>query len=166
MGSTQLKTFKILSCTNCLPVPLKFQIIKLYGTLLKKKLRESLLGSLLSAKTHQILTVHHGKLGSSFRIYSYVLDIKYNNCFSLFAFDDKFQQEGLAQVAYIDCSSKEISCKKIGIQSGTVFLPAGNSTLEQGQEIHSLNYQEIATQVLEQLPDAQNLEDADVEVTI
>lgn len=67
-------------------------------------------------------------------------------------------------IAYVDCSSKEISCAKIGYQSGTVFLPSGNATLKDGIEIHSLNYLEIATQVLEQLPDAKLVDAESLEV--
>ena len=77
-------------------------------------------------------------------------------------------QEGLVSVAYVDCSSNDISCKKQGIQSGTVFLPAGNSTqlLQDGLEIHTLNYLEIATQVFEQLPDVQLIDEAGVQLVL
>ncbi len=75
-------------------------------------------------------------------------------------------QDGLVSVAYIDCSSKDISCSKLGYQSATVYLPAGNSTLQEGTEIHSLNYLEIAAQVLEQLPDAEILDQEGLEVII
>lgn len=67
-------------------------------------------------------------------------------------------------VAYVDCSSKEISCSKIGFQSATIYLPPGNVTLQDGIEIHSLNYLEIATQVLQQLPDAELLDNESLEV--
>lgn len=74
-------------------------------------------------------------------------------------------QDGLVSLAYVDCSSKEMSCTKIGFQSATVYLPAGNATLQQGGvEIHSLNYLEIASQVLEQLPDAQLLDEESLKV--
>ena len=90
--------------------------------------------------------------------------------FSLFVYIFSFPilfnfQDGLASVAYIDCSSKEISCSKIGYQSATIYLPPGNATLEQATEIHSLNYLEIAAQVLEQLPDAELLDKDSLEVT-
>ena len=62
-------------------------------------------------------------------------------------------------MTYVDCSSKEISCSKIGFQSATVYLPSGNCTLQDGIEIHSLNYLEIATQILGQLPEAELVND-------
>lgn len=67
-------------------------------------------------------------------------------------------------VTYVDCSSKDIACSKIGYKSGTVYLPSGNSTLKDGIEIHSLNYLEIATQVLEQLPDAELVDEESIKV--
>ena len=69
-------------------------------------------------------------------------------------------------VVYVDCSSKEISCAKIGFQSATVYLPSGNSTLQDGIEIHSLNYLEIATEVLSQLPEAELVDKDSLEVKI
>ena len=61
-------------------------------------------------------------------------------------------------VAYIDCSSKDISCSKIGFQSATVYL--------EGTEIHSLNYLEIAAQILEHLPDAELVDQESLEAIL
>ena len=69
-------------------------------------------------------------------------------------------------VAYIDCSSKDISCSKIGFQSATVYLPSGNSTMQEGTEIHSLNYLEIAAQILEHLPDAELVDQESLEAIL
>lgn len=78
--------------------------------------------------------------------------------------EPNFVQDGLVSVAFVDCSSKEISCDELGFTSATVFVTEGNSTLNQDMEIHSLSYQEIAKEVLEQLPDFQLLEEVEVEV--
>lgn len=64
----------------------------------------------------------------------------------------------------MDCSSKDISCSKIGFQSATVYLPPGNGTLQDSIEIHSLNYLEIATQILGQLPEAELFDKESLEV--
>lgn len=77
-----------------------------------------------------------------------------------------FCQDGLVAVAYVDCSSKDISCSKTGFQSATVYLPSGNSTLQAGIEIHSLNYLEIATQILGQLPEAELVDEESLEVIL
>lgn len=69
-------------------------------------------------------------------------------------------------VAYVDCSSKEISCSNIGFQSATIYLPLGNDTLRNGIEIHSLNYLEIATQILRQLPEAELVDEESLEVIV
>lgn len=71
--------------------------------------------------------------------------------------------DGLVEVAYVDCSSKDISCSKIGFQSATIYLPSGNDTLQNGIEIHSLNYLEIATQILRQLPEAELVDEKSLE---
>lgn len=73
-------------------------------------------------------------------------------------------QDGLVSVAYVDCSSKDISCTKIGFQSATVYLPAGNATMQEGTEIHSLNYLEIAGQILEHLPEAELVDQETLQV--
>lgn len=75
-----------------------------------------------------------------------------------------YHQDGLVEVAYVDCSSKDISCSKIGFQSATIYLPSGNDTLQNGIEIHSLNYLEIATQILRQLPEAELVDEKSLEV--
>ena len=69
-------------------------------------------------------------------------------------------------MAYVDCSSKDISCAKIGFQSATVYLPSGNSTLQGSIEIHSIIYLEIATQILEQLPEAELVNEESLEVIL
>jgi len=50
------------------------------------------------------------------------------------------------------------------MEPGIIYLPAGNGTLEQGTEIHSLDYIEIASLILQQLPDAQLILQHDMDV--
>ena len=62
-------------------------------------------------------------------------------------------------IGFVDCSSKEISCEDSGLESSIVFLPAGNVSLNEAVEVNSLNYEEIAKQVLVQLPDAELIDE-------
>ena len=73
-------------------------------------------------------------------------------------------QEELVPVAFIDCSSSKISCSQLNVESEIIYLPAGNATLRQGTEIHSLDYVEIASAILQLLPDAQLMQQRDIEV--
>ena len=68
-------------------------------------------------------------------------------------------------VAFIDCSSEQISCTQFDFESGIVYLPPGNAKFQQGTEIHGLDYLVIATEILQQLPDAKLMDHQDINVS-
>lgn len=70
----------------------------------------------------------------------------------------------MVSVAFLDCSSTQISCSNLNIEPGIIYLPAGKGTLDQGIEIHKLDYIEIASAILRQLPNAQLMQQLDIDV--
>ncbi|KAJ8320691.1 hypothetical protein KUTeg_002278 [Tegillarca granosa] len=65
--------------------------------------------------------------------------------------------EELVNVGTMSCHSNDDLCEKLGLEHGTYFFEAGRVKKGKGLEITSLVAQEIAKQVLSQLPDVANL---------
>ncbi|KAK3083050.1 hypothetical protein FSP39_012593 [Pinctada imbricata] len=64
----------------------------------------------------------------------------------------------LVNVAIIGCNNNEKLCKKLGHDYGTVYYDAGSFNKDSGVKITSLHAQDIALQVLSQLPDVMYLD--------
>ncbi|XP_035828946.1 dnaJ homolog subfamily C member 10 [Aplysia californica] len=64
----------------------------------------------------------------------------------------------LVKVGRIHCDTDADLCKKLGRQHGTFFYTAENVRKDQGYEVTSLDAQEIAKDVLQQLPDMEILD--------
>ncbi|ESP03215.1 hypothetical protein LOTGIDRAFT_171701 [Lottia gigantea] len=67
--------------------------------------------------------------------------------------------EELVQVVHVDCYTNEDICDNLGKRFGTYFYLDGEIEKKTGMEITSLDVQEVATIILKQLPDMENIDE-------